>query len=104
MKKLWQTNWELDKKVEAFETKEDLAMDQKLLKYDILGTKAHAKSLLMMGFYRKNELKKVLDCLNSLTILVEQGKFHLKMGDKFLWLYAYPHHPFSNEISLAQLE
>jgi len=82
MKKLWQTNWELDKKVEAFETKEDLAMDQKLLKYDLLGTKAHAKSLFLMGIYGKKELRQVLDCLNSLTILVEQGKFHLKMGDE----------------------
>lgn len=36
IKKLWEINTKLDSFIEAFETKDDLLLDQKLLKYDIL--------------------------------------------------------------------
>jgi ribosomal protein S18 acetylase RimI-like enzyme len=54
-KKLWQQNDELDEFVEAFETKADLAVDQKLVKADVAGSLAHA----MISTKRKGRKKLV---------------------------------------------
>lgn len=76
MKKLWQKNEnKLDPFIEAFETKEDLLMDQKLLPYDIQGSLAHAKMLYKIGILSKSELSKLEKGL-------VKGKFVLKIGDE----------------------
>lgn len=83
MKKLWQKDGhKLDPVVEAFETGGDLLLDQKLIKYDCLGSIAHAKMLHKIGILTNEELKKLLSGLTEILQLYDQGKFNMEMGDE----------------------
>jgi len=82
MKKLWQKNWQLDKLTEIFETKDDLVVDQKLLKFDILGGVAHAKMLNKIGIISKKELTLITKGLLDILELGYNGKFTLQAGDE----------------------
>lgn len=84
-KKLWQNpsiNSGLNSEVEAFETKDDLILDQKLLPYDILGSIAHAKMLCKIGILSKEELQKLEKGLEEILKLNEKGEFKLQFGDE----------------------
>lgn len=81
MKKLWGKG-KLDPFIEAFETKGDLLMDQKLLKFDVLGSIAHARGLYKIGILTKNELTKLKKGLTEILNLEEKGKFNLIIGDE----------------------
>lgn len=82
MTKLWQTKNNLNKAVEIFETKDDLVWDQKLVKYDCLGSIAHAQMLAKIGILTAGELKLVTDGLKEIIKLAKSGKFKLKEGDE----------------------
>lgn len=83
MKKLWQKdNKNLDPVIEAFETKGDLLMDQKLVKYDVLGSIAHAKMLHKIGILNKKELQVLEQGLKEISKLYDKGKFKLEFGDE----------------------
>ncbi len=85
MKKLWQNpliNSGLNSEVEAFETEGDLKMDQKLVKYDCLGSLAHAKMLKKIGIISSEELIQIQKGLNEILKLDSQGKFILEKGDE----------------------
>lgn len=86
MKKLWQkSEYKLNPIVEAFETKDDLLMDQKLIEYDVLASIAHVKMLsrlFLVGIISKKELKKLLKGLEEILVLYKNNKFILKIGDE----------------------
>lgn len=82
MDKLWQKDWELDKFIETFETKEDLLLDEKLVKFDVLGTIAHAMTLAKSGLLTEAELTDAKKGLSEVLLLVEKGKFTLQIGDE----------------------
>lgn len=83
MTKLWNNNKnKLNKLVEAFETKDDLLLDQKLVKYDCLGSLAHAKMLCKIGILTLKELKLLTKGLNEIQKLDAKGQFQLSEGDE----------------------
>lgn len=83
MKKLWQKNkMKLNSLVEAFETKDDLILDQKLIKYDVLGSIAHAKMLFKINILNGEELSKLEQGLNEIIKLDKAGEFNLEYGDE----------------------
>ncbi len=83
MKKLWQKNNEkLNSIVEVFETKNDLSLDQKLIKYDLLASVAHVKMLNKIGILSNTELKKLRVGLDDIAKLNKQNKFNLELGDE----------------------
>lgn len=82
MKKLWQKNWQLDTFIESFETKDDLVSDQKLIKFDVLGSMAHARMLCKIGILSKQELATVTKGLLEILNLARRNNFVLKMGDE----------------------
>lgn len=83
MKKLWQkNNKKMNSIVEAFETKDDLVLDQKLLKYDVLGSLAHAKMLNKIGILTSKELNSLGKGLSRILELEKNGKFNLENGDE----------------------
>lgn len=84
MKKLWQKDKEskLDPLIEVFETKDDLFLDQKLVKYDCLASIAHAKMLNKIGLLSTGELGKLKEGLKEILKLSEKGEFKLVMGDE----------------------
>lgn len=83
MKKLWQkSDTQLNSFVESFESKGDLQFDQKLLKYDVQGSLAHAQMLISIGILTKNELKQLTEGLNKILSLNKAGKFNLTIEDE----------------------
>ena len=83
MKKLWQkNNIPLNSVVETFETKDDLIVDQKLVKYDVMGSIAHAKMLHKIGILTNKELKILVQGLQEILALEKVGKFVLQPGDE----------------------
>ena len=83
MKKLWQKNTDqLDPTIEAFETKGDLLLDQKLLIYDVYGSIAHAKMLKKIGIISGDELVKIHKGLLEILELNNKNKFILGQGDE----------------------
>lgn len=83
MKKLWQKNTtNIYNSVELFETKDDVLLDQKLLRYDVLGSIAHAKMLHKIGIITLAELTKLLAGLDEILKLDELGKFKLEHGEE----------------------
>lgn len=83
MKKLWQKNkTKLNSVIEAFETKDDLLLDQKLIKYDVLGSLAHAKMLNKIQILTDEELAKLEQGLKEIRALEKSGKFKLEFGDE----------------------
>lgn len=88
MKKLWDkgngnlNRVKLNKVIEAFETKDDLLVDQKLLKFDVYASAAHAKMLNKIGIISKGELSLILKGLNEILDLAKKGKFSLQDGDE----------------------
>lgn len=83
MKKLWEKeNTKLDKFVEAFETKGDLILDQKLVEFDVTASLAHAKMLLKIGILAKEELEQIEKGLNEILDLDKNNNFKLEFGDE----------------------
>jgi argininosuccinate lyase len=83
MKKLWQKDKEkLITEIEAFETKGDLLLDQKLIPFDIQGSMAHTKMLNKIGILTVKELQILLEGLRKINLLYEQNKFLLSFGDE----------------------
>ncbi len=84
MKKLWQKNdtWELNSFIESFETKGDLVLDQKLVKYDVFGTMSHAYGLEKIGIISQMELGVIKEGLNTILQLNSKGKFTISDGDE----------------------
>lgn len=82
MKKLWQKNWEMDKTIEAFETKDDLLMDQKLVSADVMGSIVQAKMLNKIGILTDHELNDAAIGLKEIYELNQSGKFQLVDGDE----------------------
>ncbi|MBI4080528.1 MAG: argininosuccinate lyase, partial [Candidatus Levybacteria bacterium] len=80
MNKLWDkhNDWSLNKTIEAFETGEDLVLDQKLVKYDCWGTMAHAKGLYKIGILSEEDIKVLSAGLKEILNKERQGKFELK--------------------------
>jgi argininosuccinate lyase len=82
MQKLWQKNWTLDKTIEAFETKTDLVLDQKLIQSDILGSLAHAHGLYKIGILTDSELEILIQGLQDVYSQTLTGNFQLEFGDE----------------------
>lgn len=82
MNKLWQKNWQLDKFIETFETKDDLVCDQQLVKYDVYGSLAHAKMLAKIGILKNSEFEKLKKGLLEILAIDKKGQFNPQAGDE----------------------
>ncbi|MBW2967679.1 argininosuccinate lyase, partial [Candidatus Woesearchaeota archaeon] len=78
MAKLWNKGYDLDREIEQFTVGDDPQTDLKLLKYDILVNKAHAKMLNKIGILTADELDSLTNALDGLQSLAAQGKFMIK--------------------------
>ncbi len=82
MGKLWQKGAKLDRRVEAYTVGDDHILDRELVKYDCLGSIAHAKMLGKIGILTDDEVDSLVTALQeiidqgSLQILPEQEDCH----------------------------
>ncbi|MEE8424817.1 MAG: argininosuccinate lyase [Elusimicrobiota bacterium] len=82
MKKLWETNGKLDGFVAEYTVGGDAALDVKFLKYEVLGSLAHAASLVRIGLLKRGEFQAIQTELKKLlanekfTVRPEQEDIH----------------------------
>ncbi len=82
MKKLWEKDWQLNETVEAFETRGDMEMGQKLAEFDVYCSLAHVKMLNSIDMLSDLDLNKAEKGLKEVLSLVKKGKFKMEIGDE----------------------
>lgn len=77
--KAWEGRFEkrASEALERFTAADDMALDARLVRYDILGSEAHALMLAKQGIISGAELKKILAGLEHAKELHENGKLQL---------------------------
>ena len=76
MGKLWQKKSELNKQVELFTVGDDYLLDCELVKYDCLGSIAHAKMLGKIKILTQEEVNQIVSALQQ---IIESGDFEIKV-------------------------
>ncbi|WP_333854420.1 argininosuccinate lyase [Epilithonimonas sp.] len=78
MKKIWQKdNIKTNDLVNQFTVGKDLDFDDRLAKYDVLGSVAHAKMLAEVGLIRLDEEQDIVAVLDEVLIDIEKGSFEI---------------------------
>jgi argininosuccinate lyase len=79
--KLWKQTVALDRQVEQY-TAGDIALDQRLVKADVLGSIAHARMLAAIGILTPDELAALQRALVAIIALDQAGGFVLTVQDE----------------------
>lgn len=78
MKKIWQKdNTKTNDLVNKFTVGKDLDFDDRLAKYDVLGSIAHAKMLAEVGLIRLDEEQAIVSVLEEVLSDIEKGSFEI---------------------------
>ena len=78
MKKIWQKdNTKTNDLVNKFTVGKDLDFDDRLAKYDVLGSIAHAKMLAEVGLIRLDEEQSIVAVLEEVLSEIEKGSFEI---------------------------
>lgn len=80
--KLWEKNYKFNEQIEKFTVGDDFLLDQKLVKYDCIGSIAHVKMLKKIGLLTIDECTKLINVLNKIKNLESNGKFIIKQEDE----------------------
>ncbi|MBU0756917.1 MAG: argininosuccinate lyase [Nanoarchaeota archaeon] len=80
-KKLWDKGMDVADPISAF-LASDLAYDQKLVKYEVMASTAHAKMLEKIEILNNEETEKIIACLIEIKELDKQGLFQLLPEDE----------------------
>ncbi|MBN1115124.1 MAG: argininosuccinate lyase [Oligoflexia bacterium] len=80
--KLWDKGVELDKLIEDYTVGSDYIIDDKLVKYDCIASKAHAKMLNETGILDQDELNSLVAELDNIILLHSRGLFHINKSDE----------------------
>ena len=80
MKKIWQKDKSLtDQLVNNFTVGKDLDFDDRLAKYDVLGSIAHCKMLAEVGLISNQESLELLSVLNEILETIENNTFEIDL-------------------------
>ena len=82
MAKLWAKGYELDKLVEEFTTGEDYQLDMALVRWDCVGSIAHAAMLARVGVLTKDEFATLKQRLKEIIALYANGEFVIARADE----------------------
>ena len=80
--KLWQKGTTLDKEIEAFTAGKDSVLDNELVPFDCLSSKAHARMLGKIGVLTESEVADLLHGLDKILELHKKGKFVILTEDE----------------------
>lgn len=75
---LWSKGMQATDLVEDFTVGNDRILDQRLAKFDVLGSKAHIRMLESIGLLTSEELDKLTEGLDTILQEIEQGSFVLE--------------------------
>lgn len=83
--KLWANNnnhHETDNEIERFTAGEDVLLDQLLVKYDVIGSMAHAAMLQKIGILTQSELMDLKRTLLEIIELDKKGQFKIEIWEE----------------------
>ncbi len=80
--KLWQKSIKLNERVEAFTVGDDYLLDQELLPYDIIASKAHVRMLAKIKILLPEEATTLLQALDKLFDYTKSGQFKINPEDE----------------------
>jgi len=78
--KLWDKGTKATDIVDAFTVGNDRILDQRLAKYDVTGSMAHARMLAEAGIIDKDECQTLIKALESILADIEKGSFIIPDG------------------------
>lgn len=78
--KLWNKGIEPDKLVDDFTVGNDRELDLRLARYDAIGSMAHIRMLESIGLLEKKELDVLLDALQEILKIIDEGNFRIEPG------------------------
>lgn len=81
-KKLWDKGYSLHPDVEAFSTGDDWLLDRRLVRWDCVGSMAHARMLESIGILSAAERKRLHAELGKVIRLWEKGEFTVEPQDE----------------------
>ncbi len=82
MGKLWDKGYDLNKEIEEFTVGNDFALDQRLVRFDAVGSIAHAKMLAKTGLLSPREFAQLKEGLLEVIRLDEDSAFHIAVEDE----------------------
>jgi len=77
MAKLWQKQYDIDRRIDAFTTGEDYILDMNLLPWDLMASAAHAEMLASAGILRMEEAESLKEGLASIMTRYNKGEFRI---------------------------
>ncbi len=80
--KLWQKKTQLHSDIETYTVGEDPQLDMRLLPYDCLASKAHAKMLEKMGILTEDETRLLIRGLDNITRLYSEDQFTISQSQE----------------------
>lgn len=80
--KLWQKGYSLDSQIESFTVGNDYLIDQALVQFDCLASKAHAAMLNRISIITDEELELILNELDRIIELDKEGRFPITIHDE----------------------
>ena len=75
MGKLWDKGYELNKVVERFTVGDDYQLDMELVRWDCVGSIAHAAMLAKIGVLKRDEYERLQKRLAEIVALHARGEF-----------------------------
>jgi len=82
MSRLWDKGVELDQRVLAYTAGDDYALDERLVKYDVRASIAHAEMLNAAKLLDDADLRAIRDGLTSLGTEHAEGKWKIELADE----------------------
>jgi argininosuccinate lyase len=82
MTRLWDKGAPLDQRVLAYTAGEDHALDERLVKYDVLASLAHAEALHLAKHLSAADLKLIRDALTEIGAAHARGEWHVLLEEE----------------------
>ena len=79
MTRLWDKGAPLDQRVLAYSAGEDHVLDERLVKYDIMASIAHAEMLQVTGLLSAADLDSIRNALTDIGAAHERGEWHVSL-------------------------
>ena len=78
MATLWNKGTSCTDRVEKFTVGNDRILDQRLARYDVIGSKAHIRMLESVGLLSTEDLNILIPALDEIAAVIESGNFVLE--------------------------
>jgi argininosuccinate lyase len=82
MSTLWDKGAPLDERVLRYTAGEDYALDERLVRYDVRASIAHAQMLQAQGLLAAADLAAISDALTALAAEHARGEWHIELADE----------------------